>query len=131
MFFDVLQVFVLFLSVYTCRIFDKPAVSDSFCLLAGIPFPVTLVAQNRMDVYAFGNGSFKINPAGERIRGNSLIVTMCPVLHTGQRHGFIPVSLAKRSVLVSGSCCFLIIASMSGFFSSTNCRARFRLVVWL
>jgi hypothetical protein len=30
MFFDVLQVFVLFLSVYKYRILDKPAVSVTF-----------------------------------------------------------------------------------------------------
>ncbi len=44
MFFNVLQVFVFLLSVYKCRIFDKPAVSDSFRSLAGIPFPVALMA---------------------------------------------------------------------------------------
>ena len=94
MFFDVFQVFVLFLSDYKSRIVIKTVVLGTFCSLAGIPFPVTLIAQNRIDVYALGNGSFKINPDGERIRGNSLMVTIRPVLHTGQRHGFIPVSLA-------------------------------------
>jgi len=48
-------------------------------------------------------------PAGDRIRGSSLMATIFPVLHTGQRQGFIPVSLAKRSTLVSGVfCCFMI-----------------------
>jgi hypothetical protein len=42
------------------------------------------------------------------------MVTILPVLHTGQRHGFMPVSLAKRSTLVSGGFCRLITVSISG-----------------
>jgi len=47
--------------------------------------------------------------------------TIRPVLHTGQRHGFMPVSLWNRSIVVSGIFCFFIIASMSG---GTNCNSR-------
>jgi len=43
-FFDVLQVFMLILFVYTCRLFRKPAVSGTFYLLRDIPFPPALIA---------------------------------------------------------------------------------------
>ena len=107
---------MFFLPIYKCRIFDKPAVLDSFCSLTGIPFPFVQLAQNEVVYYAICSVCVISGIAGERIRGNSLVATIRAVLHTGQRQGFIPVSLAKRSTLVSGSCCFLIIASISVFF---------------
>ena len=131
MFFDVLQVFVFLLSVYKCRIFDKPVVSDSFRSLAGIPLPVALMAQKEVGYYAVCSVCIIPGIAGERIRGNFLMITICPVLHTGQRQGLTPVSLAKRSTLVSGGFCIAITASIPGFSFGTSCNSRFRLVVWL
>jgi len=77
---------------------------------------------------------------GDRIRGNVLMVTMRPVLQTGQRQGLMPVRRSKRSIEVSTAedpfeFCFSINrfsnASMSGFSSGTNLSERLRLRVWL
>src|SRR6056297_3072421 len=75
-FFDVLQVFVLFLPVYECRIFDKPSVLDSFCSLPGIPFPFVQLAQNEVVYYAICSVCVISGITGERIRGNSLVATI-------------------------------------------------------
>jgi len=80
--------------------------------------PVALVGAEHMNDYEGPIGFPKGIQAGERIRGSSLMVTILPVLHTGQRHGFMPVSLAKRSTLVSDGFCRLITVSISGFFVS-------------
>ena len=42
-----------------------------------------------------------ISDAGDRMRGNSLMETIRPFLQTGQRQGLNPVSLSKRSIVVS------------------------------
>jgi hypothetical protein len=80
----------------------KPTVLGSFCSLPDIPFLVALVAQIRDGCYTFCSGCLRKGWAGERIRGNSPMVTIRPVLHTGQRQGLTPVSLSNRSILVSG-----------------------------
>ncbi|MDD4771889.1 MAG: hypothetical protein PHQ26_10495 [Bacteroidales bacterium] len=77
---------------------------------------------------------------GDRIRGNVRMVTIRPVLQTGQRQGLMPVMRSKRSIEVSSvedsfKRCFSISrfsnASMSGLSSGTNLSERFRLSVWL
>ena len=125
MFFDVLQVFVFFQIIVT----NKLAFSlyfSTFLLTLGHTFPSSAESANQEVDYDCINVLFKGLHDGDRIRGNSLMVTILPVLHTGQRQGFIPVSLSKRSTLVSGGFCFLIIVSKSGFPFGTNCKLRFR-----
>jgi len=128
-FFDVLQVLVFILRVYKYRIFNKPAVSSTFCSLADIPFPVAQFAQKEVRYYAVCSVCIIPGIAGERMRGNSLMVTIRPVLHAGQMQGLIPVRRSNRCRLDSGGSPFFIIASISGFSSTVNCKARFRLVV--
>lgn len=103
----------------------------SFCWLPGIPFPNRAGSANWEVGYDCVNGFSKGFHAGDRIRGSSLMATILPVLHAGQRQGFTPVSLSNRSTLVSGGFCWLIILSMSGFSSGVNCKLRFRVTVWL
>lgn len=95
-----------------------------FCWYWGIPLPVALGAQIGEVGYTCVTGLFNCPRAGERIRGSSLMVTILPVLHTGQRQGLMPVSVAKRSMFVSGGCCFLITVSMPSFCWGTNCSSR-------
>jgi len=102
-----LQVFVLFTSLSRASWCLCSAVLPFFWYW-GILLPVALGAQIGEVGYACVTGFFNCPRAGERIRGSSLMVTILPVLHTGQRHGFMPVSRAKRSTFVSGGCCFLI-----------------------
>jgi len=68
---------------------------------------------------------------GERIRGNSRVLTILPILHTGQMQGLFPVSLANRSRFVSGGCFRFSIVSIFGFSSGTNCKSRLCLMMWL
>jgi len=92
-----------------------------FLLASGHTFPGSAgSAKLKVDYNTCINVFFKGFQAGDRIRGNSLMATMIPVLHTGQRHGFTPVSLSNRSTLVSGGFCCFIILSMSGFSSGVT-----------
>ncbi len=81
--------------------------------------------------WVFTGKLFSKNFTGDRIHSNSLTTTMRPDLHTGHKHGLIPVNRKKRFSLVSGSCCCLTIASMTGFSASVNCWAILRLTVLL
>jgi len=95
----------------------------SFLLAFGHSFPGCAVSANKGTAYVRVFGRFKNTVAGDRIRGSSLMVTIWPVLHTGQMHGFTPVSLAKRSKLVSGGCCrFPVVSIIPGKGTALNGR---------
>ncbi|MFW5821765.1 MAG: hypothetical protein ACOCU7_00130, partial [Tangfeifania sp.] len=77
---------------------------------------VAQFAQKKVGYYAVCSVCTIPGIAGERMRGSSLMITIRPVLHTGQRQGLTPVSLAKRSTFVSGGFCCFMMSSISGFF---------------